>query len=112
MLDIVHTTSLGAALSSRAVTNSLTALAVILTCAESISVRNTMCLSEASTKVREDSSGLEVLGVQSNDSGKVGSMSVDKRNDRGSRSESGGEMHVEEVFQSYYGIIGYGCKWF
>lgn len=67
-----------------------------------------MDLSKVSTKIGEDSSGLEVLGVQSNDSGKVGSVSVDKRNDRGGRSESGREMHGEKVLQLYYEIIGYG----
>jgi hypothetical protein len=69
-------------------------------------------LSKVSTKVGEDSSGLEVLRVQSNDSGQVGSMSVDKRNDRGGRSESGGEMHVETWFGRIMKLLVTGCMWF
>lgn len=65
-----------------------------------------------STKVGEDSSGLEVLGVQSNDSGKVGSVSVDERNDCGGRSESGGEMHVEKWLSRIMGLLVIVCMWF
>jgi hypothetical protein len=52
-------------------------------------------LSDAGSDVGEQSSSLQILGVESNDGGQTGSVGRDKRSDCSSRCKGGREVHGE-----------------